>query len=238
MSSSKKSGTPIKIPPKPILNQSCELLEKIYIFPEESDDLQSLADKKGVSFALEIEDIIMDKKNQEILVLRYSLAKTEEALCPFYDKKRKCCGIRELQPRSCKPLPLTFENVDEEHAKVILLGPLSTKYKKIELDDLETDMAENVDLLRQYYTRLEDGRSFIAQLSANKEIEIDMDIKFDEFEKRLNSWKPIGIIPSLETEEKEEDNSKSNDDNFPDNDSDEESDLDESEEQSEEDSDE
>jgi Fe-S-cluster containining protein len=235
MSSPKKNGSSLKLPPKPVLNQSCELLEKIYIFPEESDDLQSLADKKGLPFALEIEDIIMDKLHKEILVLRYSLAKTEEGVCPFYDTKKKWCGIRDLQPKSCKPLPLTFENVDEEHAKVILLGPLSTKYKKIELDDLETDMADNVDLLRQYYTRLEDGRTFITQLSANKEIEIDMDITFDEFEKRLNSWHPIGIIPSPENEEN---TPKPNDDNIPNDDSDEDSDLDESEEQPEEDSEE
>jgi Fe-S-cluster containining protein len=175
--------------------QNCELLDKIFLFPEEIEELQKLADSKKVPFELDLEDIILDKKHKEILVLRYTLIKSKDSLCPFYDRKKKVCGIKDKQPVHCKPLPLIFNAVENQETEIGILGPLSAKYKALDPDDLENDFPDLYNLLRDAYSRHEDGLAFVKKLSSCGEIDIAQNITFDEFEKIITTWAPVGLIP-------------------------------------------
>jgi len=186
----KKSTTAKQLP----IPQYCEYLDKIYLFPEEIDKFGELADKKKRPFQLELEDIVLDKKNQEILVIRYALNKMEDNLCPFYDRKTKQCGIKEQQPISCRPLPVTFENVDADTTHIFVLSPDKSK-KHWDMDEIDEKYPDQYDLLREYFARLEDGMNFVNELSNKKEIEIDQNVTFERFEEILSKCHPVGLIP-------------------------------------------
>jgi Fe-S-cluster containining protein len=177
------------------MSQACEHLPCIYVFPEEVPVLHELAKKLKKTLRLNLEDVVFDNLNKEILILRYSIEKNQQNLCPFYDEENKLCGIQKDQPLGCQSLPLTFESVEADSVSILVLGEAANSVNDGALDKMAQSFPTRFPNLKLYYTRYQQGLSFLSNLIEKKEISILQNQTTEEITKYLKEWKQIDVKP-------------------------------------------
>ncbi len=75
----------------------------INVWPEEAEKLRRIAIEKGVDVKLRPKRAVYDEKNNELIILDYFI---DHDVCPFFDKKKRTCGVYDDRPLICRAFPL------------------------------------------------------------------------------------------------------------------------------------
>lgn len=75
----------------------------INVFPEEAEALRREAESKDIKLKILPKRAVYDEKHHELLILDYYI---DHDVCPFFDKKRRLCGVYSSRPLICRSYPL------------------------------------------------------------------------------------------------------------------------------------
>ncbi len=106
----------------------------INVWPEEKEELERQAKNKGITINIKPKRGFYNKKDEAFIIIDYFI---DHDICPFFDEKKKQCGVYEHRPLICRSYPLLTTKT---------LG--KCKYKKPDVDayDSEKPAAEQLEV--------------------------------------------------------------------------------------------
>lgn len=106
----------------------------INVWPEEKEELEKQAKNKGITINIKPKRGFYNKKDKAFIIIDYFI---DHDICPFFDEKKKQCGVYEHRPLICRSYPLLTTNT---------LG--KCKYKKLDVNayDSEKPAAEQLEV--------------------------------------------------------------------------------------------
>jgi Fe-S-cluster containining protein len=115
----------------------------INVWPEEADRIKDAAKKRKIHLKMMPKRAVYDNKGHELIILDYFI---DHDICPFFDEKKRLCGIYDDRPSICRSYPLlTTKNL----GKCIYKIPDVNAYanEKIEAEKLEKMIRKQKDVI-------------------------------------------------------------------------------------------
>lgn len=175
-------------------------LKRIPLYPEEVDNLISIAKKKGINFSV-IEDLVFpDTKNKKILVITYKINLDNlEGRCPFFDPDDGCT-IHKTKPLSCQAYPLALKRIDAFNFQIsidtscnFVIDNYEALYN-INMNELKEIFEEEFPKANKFFLKNKKLQLKIKKLEYKKKIIIPREITLENFNKYLEKWSRKEII--------------------------------------------
>ncbi|MFX1498719.1 MAG: YkgJ family cysteine cluster protein [Promethearchaeota archaeon] len=174
--------------------------KRIPLYPEEVDNLISIAKKKSIDFSV-IEDLVFpDTKNKKILVITYKIKLDNlEGRCPFFDPDIGCT-IHKTKPLSCQAYPLALKRIDAFNFQISIdtsCNFVIDNYEalhNINLKELEDIFEEEFPKANKFFLKNKKLQLKIKKLEYKKIIRIPREITLENFNKYLKEWTRKEVI--------------------------------------------
>lgn len=136
----------------------------INIWPEEAEILRKEANAKNINIKILPKRAVYDEKNHELIILDYYI---DHDICPFFDGKRRLCGVYDVRPIICRSYPLlTTKNLGK------------CEYKLLDVDNYGDEKTE-AERLEKIINK---QKSVIKSLIDSGDITVPKTISHDEME--------------------------------------------------------